>query len=705
MSKRKFWLGALLPLIVAAAWLAISAVGGPYFGRIDEVSSNDQSTLLPASAESTQAQAAEAKFRDQSAIPAIVVLERRGGLTAGDLAFARQAAREIGELKAVGQEQVSPAIPAPDREAVEIVASVSARAAIDEAVGEMGKILEDAPDGLTTKITGPAGAAADLKKAFGGIDGLLVGVSLIVVLAILLVVYRSPILPFVVLGTAMVALTASILVVWYLAQAGVVQLNGQVQGILFILVIGATTDYALLYVSRYKEALHQTTNRLAATWTAFKGSIEPIAAAAGTVSAGLLCLLFSDLNSNKALGPVGAIGIGLSLLAAVTFLPAVLAMLGRGAFWPRQPRLEERPMEAEGSGVWRRIAGFVDGQYRLIWMLSLLVLGVTAAGITQLRADGVEQNQLILGPSAARDGQAILSRHFPGGSGSPTTIVTKASTASEVSRQVSALEGVSSVAGSSRTNPSGTAPLPAAAAALTQVDGRVLVQVTLDSPADSTAAEGAVRAIRRVAHEIDGGALVGGPTAINLDTKTTSIRDRQVIIPIVLGVITIILMLLLRSVVAPLVLLATTVLSFATALGVSAVVFNDVLNLPGADPSVPLFGFVFLVALGIDYNIFLMTRVREESLKHGVRTGLRRGLSITGGVITSAGIVLAATFAALAVIPILFLLQLAFIVAFGVLLDTLVVRTLLVPALIRDLGPKAWWPSQLGRADRNEPSH
>jgi hypothetical protein len=225
-------------------------------------------------------------------------------------------------------------------------------------------------------------------------------------------------------------------------------------------------------------------------------------------------------------------------------------------------------------------------------------------------------------------------------------------------------------------------------------DGEVMLLATLTSTADSDEAISTVRDLRT---ELSGTAQLGGTTATDLDTRTTTEHDRALIIPLVLAVILAILVLLLRSILAPLLLVATTALSFGTAMGTAAIVFNHVLNLPGADPSVPLYGFVFLVALGIDYNIFLMTRVREETLTHGTHEGMLRGLAVTGGVITSAGLVLAATFAALAVLPILFLLQIAFIVAFGVLLDTFVVRTLLVPALVHDIGPAVWWPSRLGQ--------
>jgi RND superfamily putative drug exporter len=357
-----------------------------------------------------------------------------------------------------------------------------------------------------------------------------------------------------------------------------------------------------------------------------------------------------------------------------------------------------------GTGLWARLAGGIRHRPRLIWIVTALILVVGAAGITQLKASGVPQSDLVLGASQARDGQIALGEHFPGGSGSPVYVVVTEGSMQDAADVLLADDGIETVAITASDAPSGSAgvtedgieafgPPGTPAPEPTVVDGRVLLQGTLTDAADSDAAAATVRELRT---ELSGlHALVGGVTATQVDTDDASIHDRNLIIPIILGVILIILMLLLRSVLAPVLLILTTVLSFGTAMGVSALVFNGIFAFPGADPAVPLFGFVFLVALGIDYNIFLMTRVREEALNHGTREGVLRGLSVTGGVITSAGLVLAATFAALSVIPILFLVQLAFIVAFGVLLDALVVRSLLVPALTYDIGRAIWWPSAL----------
>ncbi|HEU4808938.1 MAG TPA: MMPL family transporter, partial [Homoserinimonas sp.] len=480
--------------------------------------------------------------------------------------------------------------------------------------------------------------------------------------------------------------------------------------ILMILVIGAATDYSLLYVARFKEELRDHERRWDATWAALRGSLEPILASGGTVIAGLLILLLSDLNSNKAMGPVGAIGVGFAVLAALTFLPAVLLAVGRGAFWPFAPAYgSEHPAYRIGAAaVWGRVGRLMAQRPRAIWIASTLVLVAASFGMLQLKADGVAQSEFVLGESQARDGQAVLGEHFPGGSGAPAVIIAPESEFDDVVARILDAEGVASVSVLSDDSPSGTAPvteqgiqplgppgspIPEAKT----VDGRVMLQATLDDAGDSAEAGRTVSDLRASFRADGSAAIVGGVTAVAFDTNEAAIHDRNLIIPLVLGAILLILMLLLRSVLAPVLLIASVVLSFGAALGVSALVFNGIFTFPGADPSVPMFGFVFLVALGIDYNIFLMTRVREESKKHGTREGILRGLSSTGGVITSAGLVLAATFAALGVLPILFLAQISFIVAFGVLLDTFLVRSLLVPALSYDIGRRIWWPSALGR--------
>lgn len=707
------WIRVALPALIIVAWLVGAGIGGPYFGKVEEVSSNDQTSYLPSSADATRVQERLADFRDSDAIPAVVVIVSDDEPTADQIESLRRSVTELSDVAGV-EVGVSPLIPSADGRAFEAFVPIDADADIGAVAAAIGAHLRaTAPAGITVYVTGPAGFTAALISAFSGIDGLLLGVALLAVFVILVLVYRSLLLPVAVLSTSLFALTVALLVVWWLAKAGVILLSGQTQGILFILVIGAATDYSLLYVARYREALRVQQDKWVASKTALRGSVEPILASGGTVIAGLLCLLLSDLKSNSALGPVASIGMVFAMLAALTLLPAILFALGRAAFWPRRPRFEPQIVAAESGvpagGLWPKVGSVIRRRPRAVWAGTTLLLVLGALGVTQLNAVGVPQSDLVLTASEARSGQDALGQHFPAGSGSPVYVLTAQHALRWTADTLLNTPGIDELAVLSKDSISGSVPVttngitrvgPAEAPTPkpTVVDGNVMLQATLTHAADSEAAESTIRQLREELAGAGDHALVGGVTATAVDTNDASIHDRTVIIPMVLVVILIILMVLLRAVVAPILLILSTVLSFGTALGVAALVFNDVLRLPGADPAVPLYGFVFLVALGIDYNIFLATRVREESRSHGTRDGVIRGLAVTGGVITSAGLVLAATFAALGVIPVLFLLQIAFIVAFGVLLDTFLVRALLVPALFYDLGPTIWWPSRLDAA-------
>lgn len=712
-TRRHSWLRVFLPVALILVWLAGASFGGPLFGKVDEVSSNDQTTYLPESADATTVQQLLGEFTDSDAIPAIAVFTSEEELTPSELEAISDAVADAPDVEGVADD-VSPALPSEDGRAVQAFIPIDGDAELSDATTALGDELRAAvPGGITVYITGPAGFTADLAAGFAGIDGLLLGVALLAVLVILVLVYRSFLLPLVVLSTSLFALCVALLVVWWLAKWEILLLSGQTQGILFILVIGAATDYALLFVARFREELRVAQDKGVALLAAWKGSVEPIVASGGTVIAGLLCLLLSDLKSNSTLGPVAAIGIVFAMLSALTLLPSLLLLFGRAVFWPRRPRFEPEVVAEEHgmrtTGLWARLSGLIKKRPRVIWIATTLVLLAGAAGVTQLDAQGVPQSDLVLGASEARDGQVALGEHFPGGSGSPVSVIVDEDRLQDAADVLLASDGIDGVTVTAADSPSGSAPVTAdgitavgppgtPAPEPTTVDGQVLLQGTLTDAADSAAAASTVRELRGELDDL--GAVVGGVTATSIDTNDASIHDRNLIIPVILVVIMIILMLLLRSILAPVLLILTTVLSFGTAMGVSALVFNGVFDFPGADPAVPLYGFVFLVALGIDYNIFLMTRVREESKQHGTREGILRGLSITGGVITSAGLVLAATFAALSVIPILFLVQLAFIVAFGVLLDTFVVRSLLVPALAYDIGKAIWWPSKLWRRGR-----
>jgi len=723
-------------------WFGVSGVGGPYFGRIDEVSEVDLTAFLPESSESREVTDKLGKFVSDDTLAAIVVFEADSNktLNATQTSQINDSLRQVADVKGVVGE-VSPPIVSDDGKAAFAVVNADTEEGLESVVGSVREKLDSAKlDGVSHHVTGPAGFAADLNVAFAGIDGILLLTALAVVFVILIVVYRSALLPVIVLLTSIFALSAAILIVFTLAKLGLVELNGQVQGILFILVIGAATDYSLLYVSRYREALYKNGHRWQATLEAYKGALEPILASGGTVIVGLLCLLLSDLASNKALGPVGSIGVAMAMLAALTFLPSALLLAGRKAFWPVIPKADAKSRTAHKQklekGFWHRTGELVKTHPRLVWIITAIVLLVAASFSTQIKADGVPQSQLILGYSEARDGQEVLGDHFASGSGSPAQVIVNADVMDVAVKAIDGTDGVDGVSAVADNSESGVAPLgkartsieneirsgierqrqgvtaealalapstdqlvamvyPFKDATVVERDNEVLLQVTLSDDPDSQAAKDTIAQLRKNLVKAGVVGQIGGATAVQLDTNNASIRDRAIIIPVVLLAITIILAILLRSIIAPLLLLATTVLSFAASIGVAAVLFNNVWDFPGADPSVLLYAFVFLVALGIDYNIFLMTRVREESLKVGTAKGVIRGLVVTGGVITSAGVVLAATFAALGVIPILFLFQLAFIVAFGVLLDTLIVRSLLVPAIIKDIGPFVWWPGKV----------
>lgn len=752
IEKTPRWLRVLIPAVLITTWFVVAGFGGPYFGRISEVSSIDLAAFLPKSSESTKVNEELEKFRDSNSIPALIVFEAKDHeLSDTDVERIDATAEKVAKVEGIDGD-VSPALRAEDKKAAFIAVPINSDMDIPHVLKDVRKVLDTEDTGNSRyMVTGPAGFSADLNKAFAGIDGILLIVALSVVFVILVIVYRSILLPIIVLMTSMFALTASILLVFWLASQDIIQINGQVQGILFILVIGAATDYSLLYVSRYREALYNYKSTWRATHDALKGALEPIIASGSTVIVGLLCLLLSELGSNRALGPVGAIGIVMAMLSALTFLPVILYALGRASFWPARPIASKEALAKHKAqlkrGFWHKVGQMVDKQRRPVWLATLVLLLVGAAFVPQLKADGIAQDELIIGSSEARDGQDLLAKHFPAGSGSPALVLVGADEIEKTSRIAETVKGVDTTSAIATGTDSGFMPLgkqraeirdeiraeiqketdkqrdeitaqygpfadqilasmpsvdeltdkayPFNDAAARVVDGKSMVQVTLADDPNSEKAKETIQQLREKLHSQMPNSLVGGTTAIQLDTNDASLRDRAVIIPIVLAAITVILMLLLRSVVAPILLLFTTVLSFATALGVAALVFNHIWEFPGAEPSVILYAFVFLVALGIDYNIFLMTRVREETVKHGTREGVIRGLVVTGGVITSAGVVLASTFAALVVIPIVFLFQLAFIVAFGVLLDTFIVRSLLVPALIRDSGPWVWWPSKL----------
>ncbi|MCI1262714.1 MAG: MMPL family transporter [Tetrasphaera jenkinsii] len=702
------WLGLLAVLI----WFVIGGVGGPLVGRLAEVQKNDNASFLPESAESTEVANAITKFSSTNEIPYLVVMESAGQAAAAEDQVAATTFVEavptlplpkLGSGKTVGDYlagPVSPPIPSQDGTALLAIVNLDSAKA-DDTINGTTPLFETAEalrlsaaqvfEGSSIKayVGGPGGLLADLVTAFGGIDGILLAVALGVVLVILLIVYRSSILPFAVLISAVFGLALAASVIFPLAKHDVIDLSGQSQGILSILVVGAATDYALLMVSRFREALHDHITAWDAIRVAWRGAFPPIMASGLTVILGLLCLTLSDLGSTSGLGPVGALGIAGAMATALTFLPGVLLLAGRRVFWPAIPRVDHVHAEDKlgKHGIWGRVARMVGQHPRRTWVTTAVCLAIAAAFLPTFKADGISADQLFLTKVESVTANEALARHFPGGAGSPVQILVPEAKATEVMTALKAEKGVADVYGIAPGAP------PKA------VEGVALVQATLTDEADSPAALEVVKRVRADLHGIDDTIKVGGGTATSLDVRDATNRDLRVIIPAILLVIFVVLAVLLRSLIAPLILVLANVLSFAATIGVAALVFNHVFDFPNSDPATPLYAFVFLVALGIDYSIFLMTRVREETPARGTRQAILVGLAVTGGVITSAGIVLAATFSALGILPLLFLAQIAFLVAFGVLLDTLVVRSLLVPALGYDIGARIWAPSALSNAD------
>jgi len=536
--------------------------------------------------------------------------------------------------------------------------------------------------GFITHTTGLGGLFADLFNSFSGLDSSLLLVTGLVVAIILIVVYRSPILWILPLFSAGIALSLAGGVIYELAKHNIITLDGQSQGILSVLVLGAATDYALLLIARYREELHKQEHRVDAMKSALKGVWEPIIASGSTVALGLLVLLLSQLTNNRGLGPVGAIGIVCSMITILTLLPALLVVFGRWIFWPKRPKFNTD--DEKLTGIWSKLAKSTERNPRKYWAIATLILVVFAAFSTTLHANGISTAQSFTTRTDSVIGQEQLTNYFPGGAGQPTQIVVSSSKAADVTAALMKTTGVSVVVPQSTD---GKTPLV--------VGGNELLNVTLTYAPDSSAASNLIPKLRTLVHGIDPGSLVGGTSAVYYDTHVATTHDQKLIIPVILLLIAIILALLLRSIAASLLLLVTVVLSYFATLGACAITFHHIFHFKGEDSSFPLFAFVFLVALGIDYNIFLMTRVREEAKTGGTRFGMTKGVTVTGGVITSAGIVLAATFTVLGILPLVFLAELGFAVAFGVLLDTLLVRSILVPALVHSIGPKIWWPAKL----------
>ena len=701
-GRKPLWL-AIITVII---WMGIAGSAGPIFGKLSSVQKNDNSDFLPKNAESSKFNEAYQQFNPNTdrAIPALVLYI--GEVDAAKVAAANEFLQTIpakpvedGEGKLIGEYLVpgTPLVAFPSQDGKAILGSIAFDSAkIADQIGKepaLPLVIDSIRNyseefakssALESHVTGFAAIFADLFKAFGGIDSTLLLWTLAIVALILIVVYRSPILWFFPLLCAVFAEALAGAVIYVLAKNEILTLDGQSQGILSVLVIGAATDYALLLIARYREELHRHDSKYDAMRVALRGVVEPIIASGSTVTIGLLVLMLSQLNNNRSLGPVGAIGIVSAMFTMLTLLPAILVIFGRWIFWPRIPRHDD--VDEKLTGLWSKVANSTAAHPKRYMFATGALLIIMASFATTLKADGISTLEGFTNKPKSLVGQELLLQHFPGGQSQPTQILVSADKADAALQAVKAVDNVAEATIESAPNDP---------TAIKVVAGKVVIDATLAVPADSSEARELVPDIRQAVKQVDSQALVGGISATFYDVDVAARHDRNLIIPIVLVIIAIILALLLRSILAAVLLLLTVVLSFIATLGVSALVFNHVFNFPGADTSFPLFTFVFLVALGIDYNIFLMTRVREEALKIGTKAGTIKGVTVTGGVITSAGVVLAATFTVLGVLPLVALAQIAFAVAFGVLLDTLVVRSLLVPAIVHYLGKRVWWPAKL----------
>ncbi len=669
--------------IVLAFWVLVLAVAGPLSAKLTGAQENDSAAWLPGSAESTKVfEIQQEQFQTGELLPAVIVYERPGGVTEADLAKVTDDAALIADVDLVDGEVIGP-VPSDDGEALQLIAQldVSGNGWMDLPVArdDIEAITQSDANGLESWVTGPAGVNADFADAFEGIDSSLLYAALGVVIVILLLSYRSPTLWILPVVSAVTALTAAQAVVYLLAENAGLTVNAQTAGILLVLVFGASTDYALLLVARYREELRRHVDRHEAMAFALHRAGPAIVASASTVAVGMLCLVAAEMNSTRAMGPVLAIGVAIGLLAMLTLLPALLVIVGRWVFWPVKPTFGSA--EPTETGFWARIGRSIARRPRVVWIATSAALGAMALGLLGLDTGVIANKDAFIDKPESIVGEEVLAEHYPAGTGNPVVVVTNADEADAVQAAFADTPGITEV----------TQPQPA------QGDF-VVLEGTLEAAADSTEAQDTVDRVRDEVHAVpDADALVGGNTAIALDIFRASERDSQVIMPLILVAVFVILMLLLRAIVAPLILVATVVLSFAAALGASALIFEHVFGFAGVDTAFPLFVFVFLVALGIDYNIFLMTRVHEEAQHQGTRRGALTGLAATGGVITSAGLVLAGTFAVLATLPVVAFAEIGFAVAFGVLLDTLIVRSILVTALNLDIGRWMWWPSALYR--------
>ncbi|OZF40669.1 hypothetical protein CH294_04150 [Rhodococcus sp. 14-2483-1-1] len=653
------------------------------------VGSNDSAgqspNSLPTSAESYQVDQLLAEFPDSDTAPVILVLSRTDGtdLTPADIEAAAAAQNRLLAVdRSVPDAPGPPPIVAPDGKAAIALVQVDSALSgftLNELITELRYAATDglAPD-LRAQVTGGPAFGADIANSFSGANFTLLAVTALVVAVLLIVTYRSPILwlvPLLVIGFADRFATT---VGTALAEVTGLSFDGSTSGITSVLVFGAGTNYALLLISRYREELRRESDHRLALRQAVRQAGPAIIASNATVVLALLTLLLAILPSTRSLGALAAAGLVVAAVFVLFVLPPLLALCGPKLFWPFVPKESDRDTTTEG--VWHSIAAGVSRRPVATASVTIVALLACCAALfgTQI---GLSQTEQFRVTAESVEGFDTLSQHFPAGSADPTTILAPTSSIDEVIGIVEGTDGIVSV---DRVADSGT--------------GLTRLSVVTDAAPASENSFTVIENLRSALSGVDG-AQVGGSDAKALDTTDAAARDRLVVIPAILAVVLAVLLILLRAVVAPLILVATTVLSAVAAIGIGSWVSLHIFGFPALDDNTPLFAFLFLVALGVDYTIFLVTRTREETPRHGTRAAIVRAVSATGGVITSAGIVLAAVFCVLGVLPLITLTQLGIIVGLGILLDTFVVRTVVIPALFTLIGPKIWWPNRIDSSE------
>ncbi|MFB8280397.1 MMPL family transporter [Nocardia colli] len=678
VTSKRSWI--LLLLFVFAAGLLIGGVGG-------NDTAGESPRSLPDSAESAAIDKALSQFPDSRTTAAIIVVTRADG---APLDESDRVAAAAAVTRAAGTpESGAPVVSAPDQAAVIAQVPVSADLSGAELTDRITRVRQAAsdglPSGLVLQVTGGPAFAADIADSFSGANTTLLAVTAAVVALLLILTYRSPVLwlvPLLIIGSADRAATA---VGTGVARLTGLAFDGSTAGITSVLVFGAGTNYALLLVSRYRDELHRESDYRLALRRAVRRAGPAILASNLTVVTALLVLLLGSVPSTRSLGALAASGLLVAVLFVLVALPAALALCGRRVFWPFVPRPDERDLAEQG--VWHAIATRVVAKPVLVVAVACGLLAVCVGGLWTVDV-GLSQTEQFRVSAESVAGFDTLAAHFPSGTADPTTVVAQAAQAARIDESLGATPGVV------RATRTGTSP-----------SGLARWSVVLDSAPGSDRSFAAIEAIRSELGQISGAdALVGGSDAQALDTRTAASRDRLVIIPLILVIVCVILLALLRAIPAALVLVAVTVLSALAALGLGSWMSVHVFGFPAIDTNVPLFAFLFLVALGVDYTIFLVSRAKEETPAHGVTQGMVRAVSSTGAVITSAGVVLAAVFCVLGVLPLITLTQLGIVVALGIVLDTIVVRTVIIPALFRLIGPRIWWPSTLARPDDRDAS-